>query len=283
MSFALQFANMHLHSTHSDGQFSPYQLAVLAKSLGYGGVVLSDHDVISGVPEMLRAAEKLGLASMPGVEFTCRQWGVDFDILGYDFDINNPDLKAFVKRLCKFRNDHTKALLDAALMRGSLKDITWQEVVESNPENEWFCNDQVCRAMVAKSILRLEDWDPINDLNFSYTSPYALPIEKASLEEVIANIRSAGGVAILAHPKDQYEYVDRLVDLGLQGIEVCHPFLDAKSQMMFCEKAEQHKLYKTGGTDHYGPMGGYTGSYAIPAFHGISAEDYTLLKERRLG
>jgi predicted metal-dependent phosphoesterase TrpH len=47
MGFNTNFANMHLHSTHSDGQFSPFHLAVLAKSLGYGGVVLSDHDVIS--------------------------------------------------------------------------------------------------------------------------------------------------------------------------------------------------------------------------------------------
>jgi predicted metal-dependent phosphoesterase TrpH len=282
-SFTPYFANMHLHSTHSDGQFTPYQLAILAKSLGYGGVVLSDHDVISGVRELIRVAEKTGIESMSGVEFTCRQWGVGFHILGYDFDIDNKELITFVKRLCKYRNDHTRALLEAGLSRGTLKGITWQEVIDKNPENEWFCNDQVCRAMVDKGIIHKEDWEAINKVNFSYNSPYALPIEEASVEEVVEYIKKAGGVAVLAHPKNQYEYVDKLVELGIQGIEVCHPMLDEEDEKMFRRKAEQLKLYKTGGTDHTGPMGGCMGSYAVPAIHGALEDDYMAIKERRYG
>ncbi|NLA85529.1 MAG: phosphatase, partial [Clostridiales bacterium] len=80
MNYTINFnyANMHLHSTHSDGQFSPHHLAVLAKSLGYGGVVLTDHDVISGIPELMRVAKILGIESMPGVEFACKQWDAYF-------------------------------------------------------------------------------------------------------------------------------------------------------------------------------------------------------------
>jgi hypothetical protein len=130
MGFNTNFANMHLHSTHSDGQFSPFHLAVLAKSLGYGGVVLSDHDVISGVPELMRVAKMQGLETMSGVEISCEQWGTNFHILGYDFDINNPELVAFIDRLCEYRNSHTRILFEAALERGSIKGITWQEVVE---------------------------------------------------------------------------------------------------------------------------------------------------------
>jgi len=99
---------MHLHSTHSDGQFTPYQLALLAKSLGYRGVVLSDHDVISGVSELIRVARKLDMECMTGVEFCCKQWGEEFHILGYDFDINNEELRNFIKLLCQYRNEHTR-------------------------------------------------------------------------------------------------------------------------------------------------------------------------------
>lgn len=288
MSFTSNFANMHLHSTHSDGQFTPYQLAVLAKSLGYRGVVVSDHDVISGVNELTHAAQKVGIESMSGVEFCCEQWGEEFHILGYDFDINNAELINFVERLCKYRNDHTRAIFEAGVSCGVLKDITWQEVRDLNPENEWFCNDQVCKALVKKGVIqkedwRLEDWHLIENNNFSGDSHSPISIELASVKEAIENIRKAGGIAVLAHPKNQYQYVGKLVDIGIQGIEVCHPMLNEEEQKAFRLKAEELGLYKTGGTDHTGPMGGCTGRYAVPVFHGALEDDYMELKGHKLG
>ena len=283
MSFTSNFANMHLHSTHSDGQFTPYQLVLLAKSLGYRGVVLSDHDVISGVSELLRVARKLDMECMTGVEFCCKQWGEEFHILGYDFDINNEELRNFIKLLCQYRNEHTRAIFEAGVSCGIYKGITWQEVVDMNPGIEWFCNDQVCNALVKKGIIHKEDWNladwhAIRKDNSIPSSP-----KLVSAKEVIEYIRKAGGVAVLAHPKNQYEYVEKLVDLGIQGIEVCHPMLDEEDQKIFRQKAEELKLYKTGGTDHTGPMGGCSGKHAVPVFHGALEEDFMELKERIFG
>lgn len=283
----INFANMHLHSTHSDGQYTPYQLAILAKSLGYRGVVLSDHDVISGVHELMRVAQIAGIESMSGVEFSCEEWGMGFHILGYDFDIDNAEINRFVDRLCKYRNDHTKAILEAGLSSGALSGITWKEVMNLNPNNKWFCNDQVCNALVEKGIIlkenwNLADWHSMANVGTGNSSQ-TIALELASVKEAIEYIRKAGGVAVLAHPKNQYKYVEKLIDIGIQGIEVCHPMLDKEEQEAFRKKAENLKLYKTGGTDHTGPMGGCGGKYAVPAFHGAKEEDYLELKERRLG
>ncbi|MGI6537241.1 MAG: PHP domain-containing protein [Caldicoprobacterales bacterium] len=282
MNYTINFnyANMHLHSTHSDGQFSPHHLAVLAKSLGYGGVVLTDHDVISGIPELMRVAKILGIESMPGVEFACKQWDAYFHILGFDFDIDNPELNEFVERLCEYRNNHTRALFEAGLKRGTLSGITWEEVVELNPGCRWFCNDQVRTAMVAKGLVRREEWGAVSKANFKSEYALSVPMEMASVEEAVYNIRNAGGIAVLAHPAGQYEYVDRLVEIGIQGLEVSHPSLSREEEIALRQKAKLNKLYMTGGTDHTGPMGGCMGAHAVPAYHGALEDDYLAIKNR---
>jgi predicted metal-dependent phosphoesterase TrpH len=280
MGFNTNFANMHLHSTHSDGQFSPFHLAVLAKSLGYGGVVLSDHDVISGVPELMRVAKMQGLETMSGVEISCEQWGTNFHILGYDFDINNPELVAFIDRLCEYRNSHTRILFEAALERGSIKGITWQEVVELNPESKWFCNDQVRYAMVAKGLVKRENWGPIFKENFKSPEALAIPMQMASVEEAVYYITKAGGIPIHAHPSGLIEYADKLMEIGIRGFEVCHPMLSKEEEETLRNIAKHNNLYMTGGTDHTGPMGGCMGKHAVPAFHGATLEDYMAIKNR---
>ena len=102
-------------------------------------------------------------------------------------------------------------------------------------------------------------------------------------EEVIKVIRQADGIAILAHPTSLTQYVPKLVEYGLNGIEICHPHIDEETSKLAAEAAETFKLYKSGGTDHTGPMSGCNGENAIPVFNGIDEEDYTVIKERRLG
>ena len=256
----------------------PHHLAVLAKSLGYGGVVLTDHDVISGT---------LSLCGLPKYwhrkharRGICMQAvGCIFNS-GFDFDIDNPELNEFVERLCEYRNNHTRALFEAGLKRGTLSGITWEEVVELNPGCRWFCNDQVRTAMVAKGLVRREEWGAVSKANFKSEYALSVPMEMASVEEAVYNIRNAGGIAVLAHPAGQYEYVDRLVEIGIQGLEVSHPSLSREEEIALRQKAKLNKLYMTGGTDHTGPMGGCMGAHAVPAYHGALEDDYLAIKNR---
>jgi hypothetical protein len=71
--------------------------------------------------------------------------------------------------------------------------------------------------------------------------------------------------------------------MGLNGIEVSHPDLLGRSTHLACAAADEYKLYRSGGTDHTGAMSGCGGSYAIPALQGVTEEEYTIIKERRLG
>ena len=96
-------------------------------------------------------------------------------------------------------------------------------------------------------------------------------------------IRKADGIAILAHPHSHAHLVGELVEMGLNGIEVCHPELDEKAAQLASEAADAYKLYRSGGTDHTGPMSGCGGELAIPAFHGITEEELATVKARKFG
>ena len=104
-----------------------------------------------------------------------------------------------------------------------------------------------------------------------------------SAEEVIKVIRKADGIAILAHPNNLTQYVPELVGYGLNGIEVSHPNITEETVNLAAEAAKAYNLYRSGGTDHTGPMSGCNGENAIPVFNGISEEDFAVIKERRLG
>ena len=103
-------------------------------------------------------------------------------------------------------------------------------------------------------------------------------------EEVIRAVRNAGGVIALAHPNEaMLNCVESLVAMGLNGIEICHPGMLGENMKRAEEAAKKYNLYHCGGTDHTGPMSSCGGKHAIPAYHGISEEDFNILTERRLG
>ena len=106
---------------------------------------------------------------------------------------------------------------------------------------------------------------------------------KPEAERVIRTVRKAGGVIALAHPYKQTHLVEKLVGYGLNGIEVSHPDLYENTAYLALQAADTFNLYHCGGTDHTGPMSCCGGIHAVPAFHGITEEEFFTIKERRLG
>lgn len=281
----MKYANMHLHSIHSDSELTCRQLVEMAKDLGHGAVVLTDHDVLTGIPEFTQAANDLGLETINGVEIVGEKWGVDFHIVCYDFDLHNTQLNDFVGVLCENRNVHTQILVENGIKRGTLKDITWEEIVEYNPDATWFCNNQVFRAMAKKGVLDMEERAHLLKVNFKSELAFKVPMEVPTLEEVIEVIEAAGGVAGIAHPHRQYKYVKKMIDEGIpiKLIETSHPILEPDEEEAFYELAKKSGLYRTGGTDHHGRLSGIEDRMGDPIDCGASREDFFELKERRLG
>ena len=279
----MKYANLHLHSTYSDAGFTPWQLVVIGKALGYHALALTDHETDGGVKEFFKATRTEGIQSISGSEFYGDGFGGKFHIVGLDYDMDNPAIRAFIKKQCDERTECTRKCVQRGIDLGFIQGITWDDVMQDLGENTWVCIEQLFSTLRRKRVMDLCGGpDAVRQNCFKGEAKAFFP-SHPSAEEVIKLIRGAGGVAILAHPYKQTQYVEKLVEVGLNGIEISHPDLYENTAALALEAAETFKLYKSGGTDHTGPMSCCDGIYAIPAYQGITEEEYTILTERRLG
>lgn len=280
----MKYANCHLHSIFSDAQFTPEQLVLIGKSLGYGAIALTDHETDGGCKRLFKAAKAEGIAAISGVEFYGEEEGMELHLVALDFDQNHPAIRAYIKERCDFAASVAKARLEKGLELGMFSGITFQDVQDRYEEGTWLCVDSIKNTLKAKKCVP-ENYDWKNFYWTLFKNPEAkameLPLPKA--ERVIRVVREAGGVITLAHPNQRTHLVEKLVGYGLNGIEVSHPSLRENTAYLAAEAADTFHLYRCGGTDHTGPMSGCGGNNARPAFQGMTYEEFETLKERRLG
>lgn len=277
----MKYANLHLHSTYSDAQFTPEQLVLIGKSLGYRALALTDHETDGGVKSLMHYAEEEGgIDVIPGIEFYGKHDGVTLHIVALDYDMDDSGIRALVKERVDLYNEYTRRCVERGIALGYVEGITWDDVLRQCDEGTWICIDTVFNTYRAKRIPIPED---LRKNVFKAPEMLAIKPHSPSAERVIRTIRAAGGIAAVAHPNGQVHYVKELVAFGLNGIEVDHPDLTGDTPRLALEAAEAYGLYRCGGTDHTGPMSGCGGENAVPTFAGITEEEYCILKERRLG
>lgn len=280
----MKYANLHLHSTFSDAAFTPVQLIRIGKALGYRAMALTDHETDGGVKEFMYHARKEGIHCISGVEFYGMEGGVNLHLTALDYDMDNPGIRAFIKDRCDQRIECTRKCVERGIALGYIQDMTWNDVLDYNPDGAWLCIDSVINVMRAKQLVPYDyDFTALRRNVFNAPEAKAFSPYKPTAEEVIKVVRAADGVIALAHPHEQTHFVPKLVEYGLNGIEVSHPDLYGHSPYLAAEAADTFHLYRCGGTDHTGPLSGCGGELAIPVFHGITEEEFTTLRERRLG
>jgi predicted metal-dependent phosphoesterase TrpH len=252
------FANLHLHSTHSDGAYTPQKLVEIGISEGYRALALTDHDTVSGNKEFMEICAQNGLESLFGVEFTCEGLGTDFHIVAFDFDADNEQMHEHLVNLSRAATKRTYDLFNKAQSEGRLLGITWDEVLEFNKGITWLCNEHVFRLLLSKNLIKPEGYWQFMKENFSYNIPYVSEFKKPTIKETIDLIINAGGIPILAHPGlgDKRPYLDELLDMGIKGFEVHHHANSIDAIDFLLEYAKKRGLYISGGTDHHGMMGG---------------------------
>ena len=286
------FANMHNHSTFSDGKYTPEELVALAKSEGYGAVVLTDHDTVKGTYFMQKAARKAGLLTILGCEFSTLGLGTDFHLLGYDFNPNEPEMVQLLKRASGKQTERSRLLFEWAVEKGDIAGITWEEVLEAFPHNDYYCNDHVFYTMQAKGLIKekTETFKAAFSYRFKEREQRIAEItglRDPDVSEVIRIIRKAGGVPVIAHPHGKLAYVKPLIEMGVMGIEVNFRHVTEEERVALYRMAEEKGLYKTGGTDHGGVLGGFLSEgnefQCDPDGCGADEDEFMKLYRRVLG
>ena len=279
------YANLHLHSTHSYGKYSPRELAKLAFEEGYKAAALTDHDTVTGNEEFQKACAELGMESIFGIEFNAvtdlfyKKNGKKgtFHLTAFDFDPEYPPIKEYLWQMSMRETDQTKQLFHRGVDIGYIKGITWDEVLEYNKGITWLCNDHVFCAMKAKGVITDDKYHEFFDVCYGkHRSSIPRLYEYKSVEEIIELVHKAGGIVCVAHITEQLENtqilkelgyegcIKKLIDMGIDGIEVWHRLLDEDKRKEVYEIAMKYKLFVSGGSDHDGICGGQYAFFEHP-------------------
>jgi 3',5'-nucleoside bisphosphate phosphatase len=245
--------DLQSHSTVSDGQLGPGDVARSAAEAGVTVMSLTDHDGVAGVEEATAVAEELGIENVPATEMSCvHQYSEDLHICGYWVDVER--IQPACDRAQQERVDRAKEIIERLNSHGV--EVTFEAAVEKAG-----AADAIGRPHIAKAAGAGPDLGP-------FFEEYLVPGAKAfvsrkwpSAEQAVEIIHDAGGVAVVAHPywdvqdpAQVRDLVESLVrDVGLDGIETFYP-PHTKEQTRHClELCEEFGLVATGSSDFHGP------------------------------
>lgn len=247
-------ADLHTHSTASDGQYAPAELAKLVKERGAQVWALTDHDNLDGLDEAVTAGESLGLRVIRGVELSSEDHP-NLHILGYNF--SSSMLRDWIETLKKRRDDRKYRIRDFLRTKGL--EIPLDEV------DEEAAGGSVGRPHFAKVMLRhsyvstrREAFDRYLDTPEYHQTDMG---SKPSAQTCVEKIKAAGGKVSLAHPyqivleegdESLDDLVERLVDRGLDAIECYYPIHTPEQTAEYLVLAEKYSLRITGGSDFHG-------------------------------
>ncbi len=256
-TFMNDLIDLHMHSTASDGTDTPTELARRAAEVGLGAIALTDHDSTDGLDECAAACAAAGVVFVPGIEISCRR-GKEvgaMHMLGYFVDPASAVLAELSRQLAEVRTGRVPLILERLTELGV--DIRMDEVLAATP-GAMIGRPHVAAVLVDKGYART-----IADAFARYLgsgAPAYVRKDNLPTAQAIDAIHQAGGLAVLAHPlqlrcddDDELELVvRRLVDEGLDGLEVCHSDHAAGDARKYRKLADRFDLAITGGSDYHG-------------------------------
>lgn len=242
-------ADLHVHSTASDGSLPPGALIELALRAGLSHISITDHDSVGGMDEALAAAGRSGLTVIPGVELSALEPdGTDVHVLGYRMDATD-------RRFREVLADLRSARLERAeMMILSLSDGGYSIALDDVLRHSG--GGAVGRSHIAKALVAAGHVASVAsafDRLIGRGRPHYIPKSSHTAREAIQVIHDAGGLAVVAHPgvNDLAALVIQLADDGLDGVEAYHADHTPEQRDSFSALAARCGLFSTGGSDFH--------------------------------
>ena len=248
----MRYADLHTHTYHSDGTRSPREVIDVARASGIEIVCISDHDNLAAYFEIKPYADAQGVTLVPGVELSCAVDGVDVHILAYAFDALD---ERVAERLRRFRDTRQRRGQMIVERLRALGYAVSAERVEELAAGGAMGRPHVARALVEAGYVA--SVDEAFDKLLGAGKPGYVEKERFRIDEAVALIRAAGGVTSIAHPTlypGAERIVPRLLDAGIDGVEVFHPEVDEAAREKFSNVARFRGKMLTGGSDDHGTV-----------------------------
>lgn len=250
----MSLIDLHVHTTASDGTFSPKEVVELAVDKNISVMAITDHDTIAGVEEAMDAAKEYPITIVPGVEISCFYENTEIHMLGLFLDWKN---ETFLERMenMRIRRSNRNEQMIARMNQDGIP-VTMEKLLFGEEDTV------ITRAHFAR-YLEQEGYVKSKDEAFKkYVGegcPYYIPREYIPYETAITWIQEAGGIAMLAHPYlygfKEYKVRQMIQDLkeaGLDGLEAYHSSTNQGQSNLLREYAKRYELLVSGGSDFHG-------------------------------
>ncbi|SFL39328.1 PHP domain-containing protein [Pelosinus propionicus] len=271
-------ADLHIHTTASDGRFTPEEILKHAIDAKLSYIAITDHDTVNGLLELYEDNNRIdSICLIPGIEFTTDLPKNEVHILGYHIDIYNEELRKQLDILVTHRHERTKKIIKRLKQLGYT--IDYLRVIELAQHATSIGRPHIARALVEKGYFSTVSevfTTLLNKDGAAYVPHYMLtPLQ------VITLIKNAGGIPILAHPGlvGNDTIIPDLIHHGLLGLEVYHPTHDQMQTQKYLDMAKQFQLLVTGGSDFHAVPNRFPeelGLFTIPAILAKEINKYKL-------
>ncbi len=249
-------ADLHSHSTVSDGVLTPREVVERAKERGVELFALTDHDEVSGLAEAARAADDVGMAFVNGVEISVTWSSTTVHVVGLGIDPDNAQLKAALAAVRSGRAERAQQM--AAGLAAAGIDDCYEGALRFVRNPDLISRTHFARHLVESGVCR--DLREVFKKYLVAGKPGYVPHEWARLDEAVQWISAAGGVAVLAHP-GRYrvgelklrELISQFKDGGGVALEVVTSNHTDEQIRQFARMATEMNLEASRGSDFHGP------------------------------
>jgi predicted metal-dependent phosphoesterase TrpH len=247
-------ADLHCHSTFSDGTFTPEAIIQLAKESQLSGLAITDHESIEAYRTAEPYASSMGIEMISGGEFSALHQGSSVHILGYAFSLASPTIQAFCNKHHQRRTNRNLLILELLKKHGMV--ITEEEITTHSLD---LLPHSIGRPHIALAMIKKGYVATINEAFKKYLAEgkicYA-PGESFSVEETLDVIHRAGGLAIIAHPHliNEISVLNKLLDMKFDGIEGYYANFTLEKNQRWIKIADKKGWLLTGGSDFHGTV-----------------------------
>jgi predicted metal-dependent phosphoesterase TrpH len=245
-------ADLHNHTTASDGLLTPVQLVEYASQMNLSAIAITDHDTVDGIDEAITVGDIKKIEVIPGIEINTQVDSNEIHILGYFINWKSSLLQEKLTEMKSARKTRTRKMIHK-LTRLYGFDITYEELI-NQAEDSSIGRLHIARALLSKGLVA-----DISEAFHKYLGvdcPAYVDRYHLSPEEGIWLIRRVGGAAVLAHPgllADE-NLLYYILNIGIDGIEAFHSKHTQEQERYYASIAKQNGLLITGGSDCHGEI-----------------------------
>ncbi len=248
-------ADLHCHTTYSDGTISPQDIVQLACDIGLKGLSITDHDTIEAYQEAIPAAQAKHLPLISGVEFSAVHQQTNVHILAYSFPLSSPFIREFCQRHYQRREHRNRLMMERLASQGMpLSREDFPEHLFTPDSHHPIGRPHIALAMLKKGYVH-----SIQQAFHDYIGegkPCYAPGEPFSVEETLDIIHQAKGLAVIAHPHliEKVGIIKDLISMNFDGIEGYYARFPRQAQERWIKIGARKGWIITGGSDFHGEI-----------------------------